>query len=131
MEYSSTKSENYNEKLQRSRDLAERCAIFAQNARAFVRKTPKTISSMGDCRRLIRCSGEIGAAYLDADKSLSKNEFLQCIRDCNREARQSQHWLQLLDDNLEERSKKMHAELLQEARELECIFGAIMHKVKS
>ena len=114
-----------------NRDLAERAAMFAQNARTFVRRIPKTIASMGDCRRLVRSSGDIGAAYLDADKALSKTDFLQCMRDCCREARQTQHWLRLLDVNLDERTKQLHEELLQEATELEKIFGSIVYKVKN
>ncbi|MBT4367235.1 four helix bundle protein [Candidatus Peregrinibacteria bacterium] len=113
------------------RDLMDRASSFAQIARAFVRRTPKTIASMGDCRRLIRASGEIGSAYLDADKAPSYKDFQQCLRDCCREARQAQHWLALLNVNLDDKSSKLHADLVEEARELEKIFGSILFSTQT
>lgn len=112
------------------RDLTQRTARFAREARAFVRRTPKTIASMGDCRRLIRSSGEIGSSYLRAENAESRQEFAQCILQCCREASQAGHWLHLLDANLDEKSKELHAELQREAGELEKIFGAIFKKVR-
>ena len=113
------------------RDLSERSSKFAYNARTFVRRTPKTIASIGDCRRLVRSSGEIGSAYLHADSASSKDVFAQYITECCREARQAGHWLRLLDAHLDDKTDKMHSKLVQEAGELEKIFGAILHKVRS
>jgi four helix bundle protein len=111
------------------RDLAARTSTFARDARTFVRRTPKTIASMGDCRRLVRSSGEIGSAYIDADNAASKATFTQYILQCCREARQAAHWLHLLDANLDDKTEKMHNKLVQEAVELEKIFGSIFNKV--
>ena len=111
-------------------DLAERTSAFAQSSRAFVRRIPKTIASMGDCRRLVRCSGDIGAAYVLADKALSKKDFVLSMRDCAANARQAVHWLRLLDVNLDDRSKQLHEQLLQESTELEKIFGSIVYKIQ-
>ncbi|PIQ76375.1 four helix bundle protein [Candidatus Peregrinibacteria bacterium CG10_big_fil_rev_8_21_14_0_10_49_24] len=113
------------------RDLAQRSSAFASTARTFVRRTPKTIASMGDCRRLIRSSGEIGSSYLDADHAVSKEAFASSIMQCCREARQARHWLALLDSNLDDKSEKLHAKLTQEAKELEKIFGSILSKVRA
>lgn len=113
------------------RDLAERTSKFAHNARTFVRRVPKTIASMGDCRRLVRSSGEIGSSYLRADNASSREVFIQYITDCCREARQAGHWLRLLDSHLDDKTEKMHSELVQEALELEKIFGAILSTVRS
>jgi len=113
------------------RDLAKRTGKFAYDARAFVRRTPKTIASMGDCRRLVRASGEIGSAYLHADNAASKDAFLQHIVECCKESRQAGHWLHLLDANLDEKCEKMHKTLVQESVELEKIFGSILQKVRT
>jgi len=113
------------------RDLAKRTGKFAYEARAFVRRKPKTIASLGDCRRLVRASGEIGSSYLRADQAMSKEEFLLGMASCCKEARQAGHWLRLLDDNLDEKCKTMHAGLVQESTELEKIFGAIVQKVRA
>lgn len=82
---------------------------------------------MGDCRRLIRSSGEIGSAYIDADNAASKAAFTQYILQCCREARQAAHWLRLLDANLDDKTEKMHSKLVKEAAELEKIFGSIFN----
>ena len=113
------------------RNLAERTSKFAYNVRTFVRRTPKTLASMGDCRRLARSSGEIGSSYLQADIAPSREAFLFHIPDCCREARQTGHWLHLLSGDLDEKGEQMHAKLVQEAGELEKIFGAILYKVRS
>lgn len=113
------------------RDLAKRTGKFAHDARTFVRRTPKTIASMGDCRRLVRSSGEIGSAYLHADNAPHKEAFTQHITECCREARQAGHWLRLLDANLDEKTEQMHAKLVQEAGELEKIFGSILQKMRT
>lgn len=110
-------------------DLADRTSVFARNARAFVRKTPRTLASLGDCRQLIRSTGAVGSAYIDADSADSRDSFLRAIFDCRTQAKQAQHWLKLLDDGLDERSEELRGSLLKEAGELERIFGAIVKKV--
>ncbi len=112
------------------RALRERARSFAKDVRSFVRKTPRTIASLGDCRQLVRASGFIGAYYINAGEAPSKEDFLFGIRGCRREAKQSAHWLNLLDSNLEEKSEGMRRDLLKEASELERIFSAILQKVR-
>ena len=68
-------------------DLRDRTSKFAHNARIFVRKTPRTLASLGDCRNLVRSSGGLGASYIDADDAGSRNEFLRCISDYRRQSR--------------------------------------------
>lgn len=107
-------------------DLSDRTSVFAKNARAFVRKTPRTIASLGDCRQLVKTTGAIGNAYIQADTADSRDGFLRSIFDCRTQSKQAQHWLKLLDDGLDERSEELRSQLLQEATELERIFGAIV-----
>lgn len=112
------------------RALRERIRTFAQDVRAFVRKTPRTIASLSDVRQLVRSSGFIGAHYVNADEAPSREDFLFSIRGCRRECKQCAHWLALLDANLDERSEEMRTALLQEAQELERIFNAIIHSMR-
>jgi|GEM_PF-1607016 len=115
----------------RKADLRNRASSFARDTRAFVRKTPRTLASLGDCRNLVRASGAVGASYIDADESGSREEFLRSMSNCRREARRSAHWLALLEGDLEKRSEKMRHDLLTEAGEMERIFGAIIGKTIS
>lgn len=112
----------------RKADLRGRTSTFARDARTFIRKTPRTLASLSDCRNLVRSSGLLGASYIDADESGSREEFLRNMGNCRRQSRQSAHWLALLEGDLEERSEEMREGLLKEAGELERIFGAIIGK---
>lgn len=115
----------------RKADLLQRTTRFAKDVRTFVRKTPRTIASLGDCRRLVYASGAIGAHYISADEAPTRQDFLRQVSDCRKESKQSVHWLELLDANLEEGSEKMRSNLLGEAQELQKIFGAIVGKTLS
>lgn len=112
----------------RNAALRTRTSTFARDARTFIRKTPRTLSSLGDCRNLVRSSGLLGASYIDADESSNRSEFVRNMGNCRRQVRQSTHWLTLLEGDLEERSEEMRNDLLKEAEELERIFGAIIGK---
>ncbi|MDD5469893.1 MAG: hypothetical protein PHO92_03820, partial [Candidatus Peribacteraceae bacterium] len=115
-------------KAEKHADLRGRTSTFARDARTFIRKTPRTLASLSDCRNLVRSSGLLGASYIDADESGSREEFLRNMGNCRRQARQSAHWLALLEGDLEERSEEMREGLLKQAGELERIFGAIIGK---
>ncbi len=106
--------------------LRERTVSFAKKARAFISKTPRTIASLSDCRRLIYSTGNIGACYIAADEAHSREAFMRSLRDCRREAKQSAHWLQLLAGGMEEQSEKTRSGLEAEALELDSIFGRII-----
>ena len=108
--------------------LTERTRDFAADVRTFISKTPRTIASLSDARQLIRCSGAIGSQYIQADNAQSSRSFVTRMRNCRRDARQCQHWLRLLDMNLEERSEQMRVQLLDEAYQLDRIFSAIITK---
>ena len=48
-------------------DLEERTYLFARDCRLYVRKLPKTTSTIEDGKQLIRSSGSIGANYIEAN----------------------------------------------------------------
>jgi hypothetical protein len=45
-------------------DLEERTLLFAQRVRASVKKLPKTLANVEDCRQLVKASGSTGANYM-------------------------------------------------------------------
>lgn len=68
----------------------------------------------------------MGANYIEANKALSKKDFILRIKICRKEAKESRYWLRLL-----EAAEKVGSErdlLIQEAQELMNIFGAIVRK---
>ena len=50
------------------------------------------------------------------------------LKICRKEAKESGHWLQLLDIGLRQELEKERLELFQESRELTCIFHSIIDK---
>jgi four helix bundle protein len=83
-------------------------------------------ANIEDARQAIRASGSVGANYIEANEALSKKDFVLRIKICRKEAKESRYWLRLL-----EAADTLGAErdqLVQEARELMNIFGAILRK---
>lgn len=109
-------------------DLEERAFRFAKWVRQFCKLLPRVISNIEDCRQLIRSSGSVGANYIEANEALSKKDFVLRIKISRKEAKESKHWLKLLDTNnilaLEEERNR----LVQEAVELTKILNAIITK---
>ena len=109
-------------------DLEERTFKFALSCRSFIKKLPKSISSMEDCKQLIRSSGSIAANYIEANESLSKKDFIMRIKISRKEAKESRLWLKLVDTTESDKLDEERKALLQEVTELMHIFGSIVTK---
>jgi four helix bundle protein len=107
-------------------DLEERTAVFAEQSRDLVKRLPRTIGNIEDAKQFIRASGSVGANYIEANESIGKKDFLMKIKTCRREAKESGYWLRLLDCDGD--LEPIRANLLNGARELMKIFGAIVRK---
>ena len=109
-------------------DLEERTFKFARRVREYVKRLPRTVSTIEDAKQIVRSSGSVGANYIEANEALSKKDFVMRIKICRKEAKESRYWLNLLDasDGL----SREKAELAQEAHELMSIFGAILKKAE-
>lgn len=109
-------------------DLEERTFAFAENVRVFVRELRRTITNMEDVKQVVRSSGSVGANYIEANEALSKKDFVLRIKICRKEAKESRMWLRLLDVNGNAALRARRDALVQEAKELTHIFGAIVSK---
>lgn len=78
-------------------DLEERTLSFAKEVRKWVRKGPKNICNIEDCKQLVRSSGSVGANYIEANESLSKKDFKVRIKISRKESKESRFWLKLID----------------------------------
>jgi four helix bundle protein len=108
-------------------DLEDRTLKFARDVRVWIKKIPRTITTIEDGKQVTRSSGSVGANYIEANESLSKKDFLMRIKICRKEAKESTYWLKLLDQN-DIALEKERIRLLQEAKELMMIFGSIIRK---
>ena len=110
-------------------NLEGRTFLFSKNTRELIRKIPKKLDNMDDCRQLIRSSGSVGANYIEANESLGKKDFLMRVRICRKEAKESTYWLKLIYINNLNFNQEINI-LIKESIELTRIFGAIITKYK-
>ncbi len=109
-------------------DLEDRTFKFAKRVRIFVKQLPRTVCNLEDVKQLVRCSGSIGANYIEANDALGKKDFLMRIRISRKEAKEAGYWLRLLDTRGTNELDDERTVLVQEASELMRIFGAILRK---
>ena len=110
-------------------DFQERATQFAANVRVFIKKIPRTLGNSVDGKQLIRSSGSIGANYAEAGEALSKKDALKSLRIARKEAKESVHWLRLLEVQAAEQEQEREA-LIAEVWELVRILTSMIKKVE-
>ena len=108
-------------------DLEERTEEFAKTVIGICKKLPKTTVNIELVSQVVRSVGSVGANYIEANESLSKNDFANRIKICRKEAKESRYWLRLIISANSEFEKEIN-EPMQESTELMNIFGAILKK---
>ena len=106
-------------------DLEERTARFGESVIQFCRKIHFDPITSPLISQIVRSSGSVGANYCEADNAVSKKEFRQKIGTCQKESRETKHWLRLLAAAVPNQKETARA-IWQEARELHLIFSAIL-----
>jgi four helix bundle protein len=114
----------------RKYDLEERTFQFARRVRAFVKQLPRTVCNQEDVRQLVRSSGSVGANYIEGNEAVSKKDLVLRVRIARKEAKESRHWLRLLDTGGAAEVERERDVLIQEATELMLILGAILQKFR-
>ena len=115
---------------ERKYDLEERTAKFAEHIIEFAKKIHKNAVTLPLITQLVKSGTSIAANYCEADDAESSKDFQHKIGICKKESRETKHWLRMIavavsDPNDE--AKK----LWQEAKELNLIFNAIIHRIKN
>lgn len=105
------------------KDLEKRTKQFALHVIRFVSDLPKSKSTDVMGYQLLKSGTSIGANYREANRAESHNGFIHKIAIVEKEAAETQYWLELFEEsgtgNPEERQR-----LLQESGELLAIFTA-------
>lgn len=102
--------------------LEDRTFKFAQDCRDLVKRQPQSIVAREDAKQLVRSSGSVAANFIEAVEALSNKDYILRIKICRKEAKESALWLRLL---------RSDQSLIEEARSLTRIFGAILEKHSS
>jgi four helix bundle protein len=112
---------------ERAFDLEERTARFGESIIQFCKTVPMNPITTPLISQIVRSSGSVGANYCEADNAVSKKEFRQKIGTCQKESRETKHWLRMIAAAAPSH-KEAARPLWQEARELHLIFSAILRK---
>ena len=110
-------------------DLEERTEKFSLSVRDFCLKLKKDFINIEYIRQLVRSAGSVAANYLEANENLGEKDLKMRIKICRKESKESQLWLKhvmIYEIEILNTERKI---LLQEASELEKIFGAILRKL--
>jgi four helix bundle protein len=77
-------------------DLAERTARFGENIIAFARTIRLDAVTRSLVTQVVASRTSVGANYCEASEAGSRKEFRYRISVCNREIRETKHWLRML-----------------------------------
>ncbi len=117
-------------KHKRIYDLEERTFQFAKDVRLFIKKIPKTLINLEDCKQLLKTSGSVGANYIEANEALSKKDFLMRMKISRKEAKESTYWLRLINVTSIFDNDAEWRYLFTESIEIKKIFSSIIEKSK-
>lgn len=106
-------------------DLEERSTNFAKGVIRLCKKLPRNPMNDRLVGQVVGSSGSVGANYREANDALGKKDFLQRMRISRREAKESHHWLDLIQE-ANDRFKDEVVPLLSEALELKKILSSII-----
>ena len=105
-----------------ARELKSRTFDFGLRVIRLVRALPKTTEARAVGGQLVRSGTAVGANYRATCKSRSKAEFIAKIGVVEEEVDESAYWLEIIMAAKMLKESRVQP-LLQEARELERIFG--------
>src|SRR5437879_9351911 len=111
-------------------ELEQRTKRFALRAIGFVAELPK--SKVNDVLgyQLLKAGTSVGANYREANRAESRNDFIHKIAIVEKEASESQYWLEICDEaNFGDAAQREW--LLQEAGELLAIFTSAGRTAKA
>lgn len=111
-------------------DLEKRTKLFAIDLIKFVSYLPHSNINDVISYQLLKAGTSMGANYREANRAESRNDFKHKIGIVQKEASETQYWLELMNEtDLFDKSKVLP--LLKESSELLAIFTTIGKKLKN
>jgi four helix bundle protein len=98
-------------------DLEERFTVFADDVLSYVDGLPSEPSTNHIARQLIRSGTSPMANYAEADAASSRRDFINKLRICLKELKETERWITLLDRRAKGESAS-RTKLLDESRQL-------------
>ena len=110
------------------KDLEDRTKRFGLTVIKYCSTLPRTRAADVLGRQLLRSATSIGANYREANRGVSRADFINKIGTVQKEAAETQCWLELrIESSI---AKDQAAVLLQEASQLLAILTSIGKKLK-
>ena len=113
--------------IEKRYDLEERTEAFSKAVISLCNDLPKSTVNLELISQVVRSAGSVGANYIEANERLSQKDFVNRIKICRKEARETRYWLRLIAPSNSSFETQLVG-LAQEATELMDIFGAILKK---
>ena len=111
-------------------ELEMRTKNFAIRVIGFVSSLPKNTASTVLGNQLLKSGTSIGANYREANRAHSKRDFIHKVGIVEKEASESQYWLELFHETQSGCTQEIEC-LLKESSELTAIFTAIGRSCKN
>src|SRR4051812_29259334 len=111
------------------KDLEVRTKRFSVRLIQHLAHLPRSPAADVLSRQLLRSGTSVGANYREANRAVSRAEFANKIGIVQKEASETQYWLELLHESGLDTSKALN-DLHREATELLAIFTTIGRKLK-
>jgi four helix bundle protein len=106
-------------------DLEERTAKFAEAIIELIRKMPNDLVNQRLIPQVVGSGGSLGVNYCEANEAESRKDFQHKIGICEKETKETKHWLRLLA-KANPQFKNEFRILWSEAQELLLIFSKIL-----
>ena len=111
-------------------DLEERLLKFSKQLLGCIKNTRIEYINKNIIDQVVRSGTSIWANYYEANWANGKKDFSNKIHICKKEAKETVYWLELLLE-ISKNTPWEIKNLLEEAREIMCIFNTIAQKVKT
>lgn len=111
------------------KDLEQRTKTFAVDTIKFTAALPRTREADVVSRQLLRSATSIGANYREANRGVSRADFVNKIGIVQKEASETQYWIELLIESgivTQSAADRLH----DESSQLLAIFTSIGKKLK-
>ena len=111
-------------------NLEARTLEFGKRIIKMCKALPKNYINLRLGDQCLRSGTSVGANYREANETETKKDFKNRIRISKKEAKETIYWLELIIDANPQLNERI-TPLLEEAKELMKILGAIYEKTKS
>ncbi|OGI25259.1 MAG: hypothetical protein A3J76_05410 [Candidatus Moranbacteria bacterium RBG_13_45_13] len=115
--------------MNKYRDFENRTTEFAKRIIRLCKALSKNTINYPLVGQIVRSAGSVGANYREANEAISKKDFVHRLRIARKEAKETEHWLDLIKESNPEFDKKMN-NLFQETKEIRNILSAIIKKAE-